>query len=72
MHYFVIEGPMLRRGGGVVHFWSKTKVVESRAQWDGVPVPALDSMAIWAREGSMICCGARGAGEDMERGWAGG
>lgn len=46
-------------------FWSKTKVVESRGQWEDVPVPALDGMAIWVRAGSMICY----AQEGRERTW---
>ena len=35
-------------------FWSKEKVVQSRGQWEEVLVPALDSMAIWVREGAMM------------------
>jgi alpha-D-xyloside xylohydrolase len=46
-------------------FWSKTKVVESRGQWEDVPVPALDGMAIWVRGGSMLCY----AQEGRERTW---
>jgi alpha-glucosidase (family GH31 glycosyl hydrolase) len=33
-------------------FWSKTKVV---GQWEEVQVPTLDNMAIWVKEGAMIC-----------------
>lgn len=49
------------------NFWTKRKVVDSRGQWEEVEVevPALDSMAIWAREGAMICY----AKEDRERTW---
>ena len=46
-------------------FWSKEKVVESRGQWEEVAVPALDGMAIWVREGAMICY----AKEGRQRTW---
>lgn len=32
-------------------FWSKKKVVQSRGQWEEMPVPALDSMVCYTREG---------------------
>ena len=46
-------------------FWSKRKFVESRGQWKEVEVPALDNMAVWVREGAMICY----AKEGRERTW---
>ena len=46
-------------------FWSKKKVLESWGQWEEVDVPRLDSMAIWVREGAMICF----AKEGRQRTW---
>ena len=37
------------------NFWTHQLAVDSRGQWEDIPVPPLDSMAMWVLEGGMIC-----------------
>ena len=36
-------------------FWTKKKFLQSRGEWKAVELPTLDAMAMWVREGAMIC-----------------
>ena len=45
--------------------WKQEEVVDSRGEWREVDVPALDGMAMWVKEGAIICW----AEEGRQRTW---
>jgi alpha-glucosidase (family GH31 glycosyl hydrolase) len=41
-------------------FWTKREVISSSGEWRDVPVPGLESMAMWVRDGAVLAYAKEG------------